>query len=75
VVDACVLGEIKMGRLAAYDATVRWPPGGRPAATLVATLGRLAELEAPAAAVVLRDSASNATNGRGSFMIVGFGEA
>jgi len=41
---------------------------GRTARTsLAATLGRRAELEAPAAARVLRESAPGATNGRRAF--------
>ena len=52
------------------DATVRWPPkDGQPELTLAATLGQRAELEAPAAAGVSRESASSATNDRRASMM------
>ncbi|HEV7375604.1 MAG TPA: hypothetical protein VGN95_12850 [Pyrinomonadaceae bacterium] len=49
---------------------MRWPPkGGQPEPTSAATLGRSAELEAPAATCVARESVRSATNGRHAFMM------
>jgi len=52
------------------DATVRWPPqDGQPEPTLAAILRRCDVLKAPAATLVLHESASSATSGRPVSMI------